>query len=94
MRFRGSQDGVTSSVPHLPILLEPLQTAGLLRSTSITRLHRYCETIRHPLAFSPFPGFTGYRAYLVPAISRRDEEGFSSCLACPCHRAVASTPPK
>ena len=27
-------------------------------------------------------------------ISRRDEEGFSSCLACPCHRAVASTPPR
>ena len=30
----------------------------------------------------------------APAISRRDEEGFSSCSACPCHRAVASTPPK
>jgi hypothetical protein len=25
-------------------------------------------------------------------ISPRDEEGFSSCSACPCHRAVASTP--
>src|SRR5256714_14333901 len=31
---------------------------------------------------------------LAPAISRRDEEGFSSCSACPCHRAVASTPPR
>src|SRR5208283_4927027 len=30
----------------------------------------------------------------APAISRWDEEGFSSCSACPCHRAVASTPPK
>ena len=29
-----------------------------------------------------------------PAISRRDEEGFSSCLACSCRRAVASTPPR
>jgi hypothetical protein len=48
----------------------------------------------HPLAFGPLPGVTGYRAYLAPAISRRGEEGFSSCLACPCHRAVASTPPK
>ena len=27
-------------------------------------------------------------------ILRRDEKGFSSCLACPCHRAVASTPPR
>src|SRR5215471_11874296 len=28
----------------------------------------------------------------APPISRRDEEGFSSCFACPCHRAVASHP--
>ena len=35
-----------------------------------------------------------YTIYLAPVISRRDEEGFSSCLACPCHRAVASTPPR
>jgi len=77
-----------------PVLLEQLQTAGPLRSTGITRLHRYCGPIRHPLAFSPLPGFASYRAYLAAAISRRGEEGFSSCLACPCHRAVASTPPK
>jgi len=31
-------------------LLEPLQTAGLLRSTDITPLLRYYEPIRHPLA--------------------------------------------
>ena len=77
-----------------PVLLEPLQTAGSLRSTGITRLPSYCGPIRHPLAFSPLPGFAGYRTYLPPAISRRGEEGFSSCSACPCHRAVASTPPK
>jgi len=29
----------------------------------------------------------------APPISRRDKEGFSSCLACPYHRAVALTPP-
>ena len=28
----------------------------------------------------------------APPISRRDEKGFSSCFACPCHRAVASHP--
>ena len=33
-----------------------------------------------------------YTAYLAPLISPRDEEGFASCLACPCHRAVAGTP--
>ena len=28
----------------------------------------------------------------APPISRRDEEGFSSCLALPCHRAVPTNP--
>ena len=50
--------------------------------------------IRHPLAFGPLPGVAGYRAYLAPVISHRGEEGFSSCSACPCHRAAAITPPK
>ena len=68
--------------------------AGPLRSTDVTPLHRYCGPSRHPLVFSRLPGFAGYTAYPAPAISRRDEEGFSSCSACPCHRAVASTPPK
>jgi hypothetical protein len=30
----------------------------------------------------------------APPLSRRDEEGLSSCLACPYHRAVALTPPE
>ena len=30
----------------------------------------------------------------APPLSRRDEEGLSSCLECPCHRAVALTPPE
>jgi hypothetical protein len=30
----------------------------------------------------------------APQISPRDEEGLSSCLICPCHRAVARTPPE
>src|SRR5450631_191311 len=83
---------IISPLPH--ILLEELQTAGPLRSTGVTRNHHYYRPIRHPLAFSPFPGFSGYKTYLAPAISRWDEEGFSSCLACPCQRDVASTPPK
>ena len=68
--------------------------AGPLRSADITPLHRYYGPSRHPLVFGRLPGFAGYTAYLAPTISRRDEEGFSSCLACPCHRAVASTPPR
>ena len=68
--------------------------AGPHRSADITPLHRYYGPSRHPLVFDRLPGFAGYTAYLAPTISRRDEEGFSSCLACPCHRAVASTPPR
>jgi len=68
--------------------------AGPLRSTDITPLHRYYGPSRHPLVFGRLPGFAGYTAYLAPAISRWDDEGFSSCSACPCHRAVASTPPR
>ena len=68
--------------------------AGPLGSTNITPLRRYYGPGRHLLVFGRFPGVTGYTAYLAPAISPRDEEGFSSCLACPCHRAVASTPPR
>jgi hypothetical protein len=67
--------------------------AGPLGSTDVTQLHRYCGASRHPLVFGRLLGFAGYTAYLAPAISRWDEEGFSSCLACPCHRAVAPTPP-
>jgi hypothetical protein len=68
--------------------------AGPLRSADITPLRRYYGPSRHPLVFGRLPGFAGYTAYLAPTISRRDEEGFSSCLACPYHRAVASTPPR
>ena len=40
-----------------------------------------------------FPGFLVIRLP-APSISRRDEEGFSSCLTCPCHRAVPTNPPE
>jgi hypothetical protein len=42
----------------------------------------------------PLSRGTGYTASPAPPISRRDEEGFSSCLTCPAHRAVAHTPPE
>src|SRR5208283_3106909 len=83
---------VISSLPSL--WSETLQAAGPLCSTEITPLRRYYGPDRHPLAFDRLPGCAGYTIDPAPAISRRGEEGFSSCSACPCHRAVASTPPK
>src|SRR6202022_3423653 len=92
LRSCKSMDAFVISSLHSP-MLETLM-AGPLRSADITPLHRYYGPSPPPLVFGPLPGFAGYTAYLAPTISRRDEEGFSSCLACPCHRAVASTPPR
>ena len=67
--------------------------AGRLRSTGITPPH---TPLAHPppSRLRPTSRVAGYRAYLAPVISHRGEEGFSSCSACPFHRAAAITPPK
>jgi hypothetical protein len=70
------------------------ETAGFLRSLGVTPVHRYFEPFRHLLAFLPFPGSAGYRSDLFQSISLWDEEGFSSCLTCPCYRAAPTTPPE
>ena len=58
-------------------------------------LLRFLATMSPSKTLSSSTDFLGAQLYGFPApsISRRDEEGFSSCLACPCHRAVALTPP-
>jgi hypothetical protein len=76
------------------MLSEDHSTVGSLRSAGITLRHRYYRPLRHPLLFNRFPGCSGYTGYLAPRISVWEEEGFSSCLACPCRRAAAPTPPK
>ena len=80
--------------PCLPYRHGNRVAAGLLGSPDLTQVLRYYEPIRHRLAVSHFPGFTGYMTYPAPPISRWDEDGFSSCLACPGHRAVPDTPPE
>src|SRR3954469_7289267 len=80
--------------PLPPVLVKESQTAGPLRSAGATPPRRYYGPLRHPLAFGRLPGVAGYTAYLSPPISRRGEEGFSSCSMCPCRRAVAPTPPE
>jgi len=76
------------------VLSEEAQTAGPLCSTDITPCHCFYGPLRHNLPVGRLPGVTGYTAYLAPPLSRREEEGFSSCLARPCHRAAATTPPE
>src|SRR5215510_13889667 len=75
-------------------LKETLQTAGPPRSTGVTPLRRYYGPDRHPHAFGRFPGLAGYTTYLAPVISHPGREGFTNHSMCPCHRAVASTPPR
>src|SRR6516164_8510420 len=45
-----------------------------------------------PSRLPPLPSCRGYRAYLAPPLSRRGEEGFSSCSTRPGHRAAANHP--
>ena len=82
-------------ISPLPLVLTTEScTAGSLCSTGVTPLRCYYGPSRHRLVFGRFPGFAGYTTYLAPPISRRDEDGFSSCLACPCRRAAPTTPPE
>jgi hypothetical protein len=79
--------------PCLPCCLSHCKQQG---SLSPRALPRFIDTTNPSYSLSSstaFPVFPVIRLS-APPISRRDEEGLSSCLACPCHRAVASTPPE
>src|SRR6056297_890726 len=80
--------------PLPPMSVKEARTAGPLRSAGVTPPRHDYGPLRHPLAFGRLPGGAGYTAYLAPPLSRRGEEGFSSCSMCPGHRAVAPTPPE
>src|SRR5262245_28898939 len=86
--------GVFVISPLPSFLIKTSCAAGPLRSTGITPLLHYYGPGRRRLVFHRFPGFTGYTMYLAPLVSQWDEDGFTSCSACPCHRAAPTTPPK
>src|SRR3974390_3742656 len=83
---------IISSLPSR--LKETFQSVGPLCSAGVTPLHRSYRPIRHSLAFAGFPGLSGYTIDLAPVISHPGREGFTNHSMCPCHRAVASTPPR
>ena len=72
--------------------------AGRVTNSRAPSLHgRYpastlLRTRPTPSRLRPLSRCAGYTAYLAPPISRRDEEGLSSCLARPCHHAVDNHP--
>jgi hypothetical protein len=59
-------------------------------------LPRFTATADPSATLSPSTDFpvSPVIRFPAPQISPRDEEGFSSCLTCPCHRAVANSPPE
>ena len=80
--------------PLPPMSSKSLQTAGPLPPPA---LPGFTGTTSPSATLSPvsrFPGAAGYTAYLCSADFQRGEEGFSSCLARPRHRTVATTPPE
>src|SRR5258708_14164410 len=87
--------GVFVLSPLPPVFLKPLQPNSRApwlpgRYTGSSLLRTRPRPSRRP------PTSRCFRLYGFPAppISRRDEEGFSSCLARPCHRTAPNTPPK
>ena len=71
------------------------RTVGSLGSSGITRLPRYSGPVRHRLVVHALPGGDPVIGRTqLPPLSRRDEDGFSSCSTCPHPRAVPPTPPK
>ena len=83
-----------SSRPCLPILSEDCYQQGSFAPRKLLRFIAHTNPSATLSSFNSLPAVHGYRTYLAPRISPRDEEGFSSCSACPCHRAVATTPPE
>ena len=79
--------------PPLPSVVDAdVGAAGLLRSTGVTPLPRYCKPSRHRLVFGRFPGSPVIRPTWLRRFLGRDEDGFSSCSTCPCHRATRNHP--
>jgi hypothetical protein len=79
----------------------PFLTEELNRRKAPSWLHGYCpaspllQAHPPPSRLRPTSRGAGYMDYYpAPLIAWRDAEGFSSCLACPCHRAGVTTPPK
>jgi len=57
-------------------------------------LLHFIATTGLAVTVSPAVDFPLFRLYdrVAPSISRGGEDGFSSCSACPCHRAVPNHP--
>jgi hypothetical protein len=79
--------------PCLPVSQRKCKQQGPFAPRTLLR---FTATMGPSATLSSSTDFLGSPVirFAAPPISRRDEEGFSSCLAHPCHRAAANTPPE
>ncbi len=84
---------VGCSHPCLPSCWSHGKQQGLFAPRTLLRFVATAGPSATLSSSTDFPGFLVIRLP-APPISRRDEEGFSSCLTCPCHRAAPTTPPE
>jgi hypothetical protein len=75
-------------------LIEELPTAGSFAPRALPRFRATTNPSATLSSSADFPVSPVIRPTPLPPLSRRDEEGFSSCSTRPCHRAVALTPPE
>ena len=83
-----------SSHPCLPFCWSRCKQQGLFAPAACPRFAATTDPSATLSSFHRLPGVSGYTVSFSPPISQRDEEGFSSCFAHPCHHAVAITPPE
>src|SRR5262249_18983576 len=79
-------------ISPLPPLVEDIRCSKAPSLHGRYPLPRYSEPRRRRLVFRRFPGVAGYTTDLLHHFSRWDEDGFSSCSTCPCHRAAPNPP--
>src|SRR5215468_3008532 len=83
---------VISPVP--PFLMRNCQQQGSFARRALPRFLATPNPSATLSSSADFPVVPVIRPTQLPPLSRRDEEGFSSCSTRPSHRAVAPTPPE
>jgi len=78
--------------PCLPYRLRHRVQQGPFALRTLLRFNANTSLAATVSPSADFPVDAGYTAALAPPISRWDEDGFSSCSACPCHRAIPTHP--
>jgi hypothetical protein len=78
--------------PCLPCCRRSHEQQGPFAPRTLLRFNATTSPSATLSSSADFPVLPVIRPTQLPRISPRDEEGFSSCLLCPCRRAVANHP--